>query len=536
MKNFRKYIPYNSLLALLAVLTLTVSCKDEKEELNLSRTFRPSAFNIDAGEREAVIAWNPSLFAEPESVSYRIEISEDPYHTKNIFAADTSVNSITLSYPFLTIRKPYYARVKALASDPAKDSEWSMSEAFAISGDQFLYLEPNDAEVLDTRVILRWLDRPGLTKITVTPENNTPFDIELTEADHDTLMILLRDLTPVTNYMAELFAGEETKGLVTFTTKAAITGDNVIDLREVEGGGTMLTDTLNGIPSGSIVILKRGEIYEINTYDFDRSVKIVSGLDFAPEYAKIYLTGNFNILAGLSIDSLVFQDVNFEGEDFNGDYVFNFSREGTIGKISYENCRVHRVRGFNRAQTGGAGTIINSLVVNNCVIDSVREYGVATASSASSITNITITNSTIFKARKLIDHRVPGANSLLIENCTLNEMPGTGGGGATYVIDFNTADIATPVTIRNVILGTTWPEVGGTQAVNGYRLGSSSTLTSTSSYRTSDFTVTAGQFNELSVYNGASTALWVDPANGDFRFKDNGFSGKDIAGDPRWRE
>lgn len=516
------------------LLLMVASCREEKEDLNLTRTFRPAAFSITSGETEAIIEWQPSLFTKEGSVSYFLEVSSDPVFTNKIYSLDTTSTSVTLAYPLLEIRKPYYARVRAIASNPALNSEWSVSEAFGITGDQFLYLAPDDAEVLDNAVILRWLDKPGLTKITISPENNTSFDIELTEADHDTLMLVLRDLAPVTNYVAEIFAGDESKGIVTFRTKASIEG-NLVDLRGITGNPNILVDTLPDIAPGSVVVLKRGEIYEVASYSFDKSVKLISGLDFIPQFARIVITSNFNILAGSSIDSLIFQDIILTGADFNGDYIFNFNQPGTIGKIGYENCRVHKFRGMNRAQTASPGTIISNLSVNNCVIDSVREYGIATASSASSIANIKITNSTVYKLRKFVDHRVAGANSLVIENCTLNEMPGTGGGGATYIIDYNTFDVATPIIIKNSIFGTTWSETGGMQTVNGYRIGGGSVLSITSSYKTSDFVVATGNFTELSGYSGASTALWTDPANGNFSFKDNSFTARSSVGDPRWR-
>lgn len=540
MKNISHKIL--SLLTFATIGVAVMSCdKDKTDELALKRMFKPSTIETTNGETSVTINWSASLFTEG-AVEYVVEVSPTLEFTDIVHTVTSSERELVITDEVLVVRQDYFARIKAKGLNGAEDSNWTSSEAFRVTGEQFL-IPLNDLEVLDKAIIVRWLDKPGLTKIVFTPDGGESFDVVLDEADLIAGQKIIEDLLPNTLYMMELFQGELSKGIIEFMTKAGIGGNGevVIDLREILGNPNILVDTLPDIPNGAIVVLKRGEIYTLSSsYAFDKSVTILSGLDFADGLAQINLTSNFNFVAGIPVDSIVFQDIQFKGSrpdgaSFNSDYVINANVATNVGIVKLEGCRVSTVRGVVRLQAGGAGAHVANYIINNCVIDSVREFAVVMASAASSFTNVKITNSTITRARRFVNHGVPGNNFLIIENCTFNELP-TGqiaGGNSNYFIDFNAASSANPIVLKNCIVGKTWIETVDEVDVRGYR--GAGPISVVDSYATSDFVSTNAEFQlGLSVYGGSSTSVFVDPAAGNFGIKDNGFPGKN-AGDPRWQ-
>ncbi|PZR31409.1 MAG: DUF5123 domain-containing protein [Azospira oryzae] len=529
-----------SRIAVVLLLLLVMACDKNEEELSLSRQFSPTKITSVNGETQVTLTWAASLFTLPGEVTYSVEISEkaDDFTTP-VYATTSSDVSVVVTDEKLAIKKDYYARVKAMGKEDTGDSNWLVSSSFRILGEQFL-LAVTTENVIDKSVRLSWRASNELTKIVITPANGTPLEMALTDADRSATLKQIGNLTPGTTYSAEIFAGAKSKGTQLFTTKPALTG-NVIDLRGISVAlkPNILIDTLPDIPSGSIVLLKRGSRYNVTAvYNFNKSVTIQSGLDFGTDLATIGLSTNFNLAAG-TIDSLVFKDLVIKGVraslgSYNSDYILNGNTVATVGKVKLEGCTIKILRGIVRIQTGGGGAKITNYLVNNCVMDSIREYGVAAANGTSAFANIKITNSTLSRARRFIVHTVAGSSSLAIENCTFNEVPAGALAAANSFIDYASFNIGT-ATMKNSIIGKVWDETGAGTAVFGIKAGSSTSLVVTNTYNTSDFVNTTNPLPGLSGYNGTAAALFTDPNNDNFKIKDANFIGKGSAGDPRWR-
>lgn len=547
--NTLKTILYK-IVPVMLLVCIWVSCKDDEiASLNLSRQFQPGAFDITEGETSATISWDPSLFTIPGEAEYTLELSKDDDFATVEVSVTTSEVEVTFLDTEIDIRVDYYARVKAKGTDGTNDSNWLMSEAFQITGEIFI-LPIREFDVLVTEALIRWELEEVLTKITLTPQGGAPFDVAVSGAEFNAGQKLVGGLTQNTSYTAEVFnADGVSKGFVTFTTKLSYEGFNIIDLTGITGKPKILRDTLQDIPAGSVVWLKRGEIYTIDNTDptaerlLSKTVTIISAPEANPQFAKIHLTTNFNFVASSALDSVVFKDIIFKGvraagASFDNDYVINSNVAATIGKIRLDNCRISKLRGTVRLQASGLGTQVANYYINNCVIDSIREFAIVMASSASAFANVKITNSTFYKCRRYVNHGVAGNNSMVIENCTFNELPSGGveGAEANYFIDFNAANSATPVIITNCILGKTWNEGAG-DFVRGVRAGAGTTYNVTNTYTLSDFISTNAPFliPGVSTYTGSSTSVFTSPATGDFTIKDGSFPGATNAGDPRWR-
>jgi hypothetical protein len=538
-------------LAALFILILIGCKKDEPKDFTLSRQFAPSTVSGANGETQVKISWPASLFTLPTSnVSYQLDVSKTSTFDVIDFTTTQTDLSVTLSDDKLAIRQDYYARVKALGANGSNESNFVVSTAFRITGEQ-LVLPVADGDVIDNKVILRFKPNSGLTKVTIfPPAGAASFDVTVTPAELAANQKIVSGLISAKDYVVEGYAGVKYKGTSKFTTKSAIAG-NIIDLRGISTATrpSILTDTLAIISSGSVVLLKKGSVYKMTAaYSFSKSVTIQSGLDFGSELAQIQMVGttitsstSFNIVAGSTIDSLVFKDIVVKGNHFPGansfnlDYLMNMNQIATLKKVRLENVNAKILRGLVRVQ---AATQITNLVINNCVIDSLREFAIA-ASGGGAWVNIKITNSTVARARKFIDHRVNGNLTTLLENCTFNEVISGATPIANAIIDFSgTGIVGGAITIRNCIFGKTWDESGngtGTLAY-GIRYNSPTPAPAISgTYNTNDFLQTSNPMVGLTSYTGSSTTLFTDPSTFNFKIKDAGFAGKASAGDPRWR-
>jgi hypothetical protein len=186
-----------------------------------------------------------------------------------------------------------------------------------------------------------------------------------------------------------------------------------------------------------------------------------------------------------------------------------------------------------RLQTGASPWgIINKLYINNCVIsDSTGGYAVFHAANGigNKIDDIEIHNSTIFRSPKgLILNNQANLTSILLDNCTFNEMVST---LTYYFIDCGTNTVG-KFNIKNCILGRTT----SSDPVLGIHVNSGTAITTTNTYFTTDFNITAGPtaIPSIIAYSNTASKLFKDPAHGDFTIVDKSFPGYGSAGDPRW--
>lgn len=518
-----------ALFLTLSGITFFFSCKDDEEIFPETRLFRPVLNEDLKAEGNSVIVHVGKL---KKALSYTVEISRDTFKTIDL-TVESDTNYIVVTG--LLWNQLYQVRATAHAENSELDSK--ISDLGGVTTQKFPSImgTPGLSDATDDAIRVFWVTGGApvtSVKIFLKADNSLVKEVMLTEGDVDAKEKIISGLDPSTLYVVYLYSGETIRGWEDYTTKApAVTGDNIIDLRGIVGRPEVLKDTLPQIPSGSIVILERGQTYNINsTTSLDRSVTILSGLDFNPNLATIYMPNNLTFASGASVDSVVFKDVYLYGANYGANYVFNISNACNVGKVSFESCKMEIFRGVFRTQSANAINIEN-FSINNCVVDSISNYAVITVDNvANKVNNIFIRNSTIYKAERIVVSR-NNSNSVVIENCTINEAPTTN----SYLIDYNTSptnNVTLPIKIENCILG-----VGkaGSTSVRGVRVSATTNLDVVNTYSTSDYNASANQIPGLTVYSSQSTDLWENPRQGDFHFKDTGFSGKSSAGDPRWR-
>lgn len=525
----------HSILFLLLTVVMIQSCKkDEAKSPDLSRMFMPGGEISSLGGQTFVkLSWQaPSFTGRSDSVSYTIEVSQDStFQVPVEFSAVADSTGITITDENITVRRKYFARIKANGKGHTADSKWLVSTGFAIPGMQLF----RSVQTVEQSAILNWEKRAGITKLSIIPESGTSFELPVTINDTDAAdpsrgSKRIDGLAPGRKYAAELFSGKVSNGFVIFMTENAVNSANLVDLSASDDPAVLMNKLINKeIPAGGTVLLKRGMTYNLSSEVLlDRPVVITSRSSFDSQPPVIFFTSNLNVAEGNSIDSVIFRHVILRGSDNTAKYIFNVNKASSIGKVVFESCTLETVRGIMRLQN--VATSVNSFSINNSLINNIGSYGILTVDGAIPVVaNIAVKNSTIFKAEKIIVSK-QNSNAVNLESCTIYNAPASG----NYLIDYSqsgTNNVAAGIKISGCIIG---PGLAGS-SVKGIRAGSSTLISASATYKTADYTVSSGEIGGLALYDKRGADLFMDPADGNFRIKDGSFAGKLTAGDPRWR-
>lgn len=528
--NTNNYINKYAFVAFIASAFMFTACiKDKQAEGGApDRLFRPTIKGSLSAEGNYIVAvWEKVANA----VSYTVQLSKDTFKTID--------RSVTLDTNAVLINnllwdKLYQVQVRANASDTTKSSKFG--KLGAIKTPKFpSILQPfnTNSDATDEAIKVSWTTSGAtVTSIKVLRQDSSLVkDVTLTPTDVANGYRIITGLPSGTPFIVELFSGSTLRGYDTYTTKTPLVG-NIIDLRSIDNRPSVLSDTLATIPSGSIVLLKRGQTYNISSaVSLSKSVVIRSGDDLSvSSQANIYFTSNFNFTAGAVIDSIEFNDVYMKSDNYGSRYVFNTTNSATVGKMKFMNSRMEIFRGITRLQSGT--TTVNNYIINNCIIDSISNYGIITVDNTTvKADNISITNSTIYKAERFItsSKQTTGSSSVTVSNCTFNEILT----GSNILIDYGSFTVTNGINVSNCIFGVV---KGGGTTQRDVRANAATTINAPNTYRTADY-VSAGVANDFpSVipYPKTSTQLWQDPLNGNFKIIDGTFPGRSNTGDPRW--
>lgn len=513
-------------MALIAIVAF--SCKKSSiEYFNPSRMFTPTSLSISGGDTTANISWPASLYSAAKKVTYTLEISKDSsFSGTPDLSVVVNTNFRTVTDDTLRDRTKYYVRVKANASGTSSESYWVKDTVgFTLIGVQ-IFTPLQSSDIIDNKVKLSWTTTPGVTEIDLTDPSANVIKVPISDSVNKAGEIIVKGLIPDTKYTAEIFAGTRSKGLLTFTTKTAQVGNNIVDLRGI-ADANILNDTLvSGIPNGSIVLLDRGMTYDMpaTTYVINQSLTIESGLGFG-DPATISLATNLD--ASGTIDSITFSDLILAAN--GASYFMNISKPATIGKMSIINCTTKGVYNNSFIRMKTSGDKVSNFYMSNCIIDSIgigAKYAVFYASGSSNalFDNMEIDNSTFSDFYYFIRQDGVTTTSLNVSNCTFYNMINQAG----YFVNYSTV-FPTTFTFTNCIFGKTL-DPGNSNGIK-----SSGGAVFNNCYQTSDCIFSANPFVGTKSYAGSSYDLFVDPDKGDFSFKDAGFAGKSTTGDPRWR-
>ncbi len=513
----------------MALIGGITSCKKSEELEEAPRLFRP----VIKGALLAPSNYIEASWQQMTGVQgYIAQISRDTFKTID---RSVQIDSNKIVFEELLWEQSYQIQIIAVAADTTKNSKPSFLGEIKTPRFPTIVVDPVLADVGAKSILFKWRNEgQAVTTVkVVTVGNNTVVQtLNLSATDISNAYLLVAGLLPETAYKIELYSGAKFRGANNYTTKAVPSGV-VIDLTAITDRPTVLSDTILKVPSGATIILRRGMEYSMASINLNKPLTIMSGENqLNPSQAIIFFnTGsNFNFAANASIDYINFNDVVIRTSDAAGKYVFNPNSAGNIGAITFESCRLENMRGVARFR--GALTI-NNLTFNNCLIDSIGGYGILTVDDANTkVKNITISNSTVSRADVMLSSK-SAAESININNSTFYRAPATG----KYMVNYKDVEI-TMMDFSNNILG---PGKGNTStppvvSINGY-LKSGGTVNGSNNFTTSDFVWSNAdtQFPGTTAYSKTAGDIFTSPATGNFSIKDGGFTGRDSAGDPRWR-
>lgn len=474
-----KTVTMNKLLIfsfLSAIVFFACQKKEFDPNFTLPRQFKPGDIRITAGETQATLRWNPSLFTAGKGVTYTVQVGKDSLFTTDVITKTTDTTMIVFTDNDLAIKQTYFARVKANAFEGTAESGWVVSDSFRISGEQ-IFLNVLDAELTDSSVVLRWRPSAGLTKIVLTPTAGSPREIALTAGDTTEHMKQVTGLTQLTNYTATIWKGNTLKGTVSFMTKEKSIFTKVLS------PGDDLVAAVAAAANGEVIGLNPG-LYDVSSSNLVISEKTITiqsvsgdATNTKVNFKEVTLKGNG---AGVTL-----RGIEFDGTTAGADYFINLtglnsdSEAATFTNIFVDNSIVHNTdNAFLRGNRASAGNHkIDSIVVNNTIA-----YNNGNGSyhyfmiDKLEFKYLAITNSTMYNiARALIswatNMTVPAPPVILIDHSTINNW---GFGGRNYILlDANANQV--DFTVQNSVLANT-PKPGESVGTTLMRASSESTV------------------------------------------------------------
>ncbi len=528
MKNIKNiFLPV--IIALITVAGLFSSCKEEADIQVLPRLFRPVNFTASTQGITATISWA----SVDSAMSYTLQIGKDSTFTTNEIDTTLSTTSFVSDLAGATT---YYARIRANATDPKKDSKFNEILTFSTPKENLFNGYSTNMTALNT-IDVKWLPGASVTKLILTDANNTSNTETISSAEATAGEKIISNL-PNSTYNIQIFKNSILRGTVSFV----IEGDVFVN------SGDDLPTAITNASAGQILVLAPGAVFSMGTgtFRFTQNIKI-RGLNSISKPIICLTSGATTTSSMLGFtDGSTIGFVKFENIDFTGycdnntaatkiGYLFNNNVKTTVSSLSFKNCNMHNFGNTPMRLQGNKNQVIDTLTFNSCVINDIgfsSTYAVVNSNSADLFNNINFINCTVYNFKgSLVLRQNQTVNSINILNCSINkgmQDPGS----ARYLIDTNNATVGIGVNIQNCIFGMT----GSTSGANGVR--TSGTLSISGSYYTSDYVddpIPAGTTSssikpQMTAYNGLSTSLWIDPANGNFKLKDNTFVGKGIAG------
>ncbi|HSC54307.1 MAG TPA: DUF5123 domain-containing protein [Phnomibacter sp.] len=528
-----------SICAVVLLAGFVAACKKEALPPQ-ERLFRPVIKGSLTSEGNYInVAWERMQGA----VSYTLELSRDTFKT-----IDASITMDSSHYTFTNLywNKPYQLQVRSNAPDSIKNSHFAYLGEIKTPKFPTILATPGINDILPTKVRVSWkTEGAPVTSIKILKwaDSSVVSQTPLLPADVSANFKIIGGLQPATKYIIYLYSGTSVRGWDDFTTSAQLTG-TIIDLTDITDRPKVLLDTLPFIDNGSIVLLKKGMVYTMNTtYNINKSVTITSGPDLLiTEPATLYFTSNFAFAAAATVDYVRFENLKMRSDNYGSRYVFNVTGAVNCGEISFKGCEMGAFRGISRMQD--QTIVIGKYVVDNCKVDSLGGYGVLSVDGAKALVqNMSLTNSTFSKCEKVIACAKPTStmNGVVVENCTFMEAAlGGAAVGATggTLFDFQTQKFTGNISFKNNIIGPGWrrdPVALLSVTIRGIRPGTGS-IDAVNNYLTADASIaTDSPIPNVVLYTKPTTDMFVDYLNGNFKIKDASFPGKANAGDPRWR-
>ncbi len=549
--SFKKTYTNLFILISLAIITIFSGCKEDDTVNEQTRLFKPVTKKDLYAVGNTVVV---ELGEARDAAFYQVQISIDSFKTvTNFIQSDSSTIIFTQDSQGeeLFWNTTYQIRAQAFADDPQYNS--LLAELGNVRTEKFPsnLIPPTANDVIDIVAKVSW-ERVGakITQVRVFDVNDIRLSqplivLPVDEIEESSGTKFVNGLNPETSYQIAIYSDEDIRGWEKYTTVVQLVDKslpNVIDLTANADPGSLQSAYLTS-NEGDIIVLKKGRTYDLPNSDnaANHSITIIGDLGFEDSKAKLYTTGNWNIVPGSDIDHIRFINVEIEGEDMGGDYVFNpnLTGETHLRELYFEDCIINNVRGVIRIRSD---MFLGDYSIRNSFVHHLGNYGIITCDTdgdgKAAVENILLENSTFSHVTVGIQTR-QNTQSVTIDGCTFFNFPFTGSRIFRYRGGDGFDQSINGISISNSIFGHSWdPEGTGIYDINAIDGLESTTISVTNVHATNDFAVSEGDeipgFPNFT-YSSGDADLWVNPEMLDFNFLDTSFDGRTDSGDPRWR-
>lgn len=415
------------LLLVAAMFSLSCKKKDYNDGLEPPRLFKPQGISVKTTATTATVTWSAPILSTNTPLSYTAEFSQDSIFATSEFSITTDTASITVSDDKLQLRKKYFVRIKANAYEDQPESKWERSSSFSINGEQWFY-PVRDVELNETSVTLRWAPNPQLTNIVLVPNKGTTTNYPLTPTEISSGVKKITGLIADTTYIAELFLGTKSKGILTFKTPAPTVYSVVLN------AGDDIAAAITAAANNDIIGLSPGT-YSAGSSNYTLLQKTVTlksisnnPADTKVNFKEFTLRGNG---AGINLEG-----IELDGTASAALYFINLTgvaadaEKCAYTQVSINNCIVHgAATSFFRGNRGSAAGdyTMNKIVVNNTMV-----YDISTNLSYNCFhldkllfTTMQITKSTFYNIGQgllTVATVLTSAPLITFDYCTLNNF------------------------------------------------------------------------------------------------------------------
>jgi len=455
-------ITLNILSGLLLLAAIQSCKKDVNDGLEPPRLFKPQGISVKTTATTATVSWSAPILSGGVPLSYTAEFSQDSTFASSEFTIETDTTNIEVNEEKIQLRKKYFVRIKANAYENQPESKWERSGGFSVTGEQWFY-PIRDVELNETSVVLRWIPNPQLTTITLFPNKGTRVTHALTAGELSSGAVKISGLISDTTYVAELFLGTKSKGILVFKTPAPTVYSVVLN------AGDDLAAAITAAANNAVIGLKPGT-YSAGSNNFNLvqktvTIKSISNnpADTKVNFKEFTLRGNG---AGLNLEG-----IELDGTASAAGYFINLTgvaadaEKCAYTQVSISNCIVHAATtSFFRANRGAAA---GDYSMNQIILKNTLVYDIGSALSYTcfhldklAFNTMQVSKSTFYNiGRQLLTSStvLTAAPTVTFDYCTLNNF----GAGGTLNAIMNAGSNPVKFNITNSIVANI-PRTGAT--------------------------------------------------------------------------
>ena len=441
---------FKSILCILGLAALAVSCEQSKEELideiSYTRVLTPTKFDaevVPATGTDVILTWQKIKNAE----SYELEIYEQTDDSKEVSTANTGTlvdmfnvqpDEIPYTVYGLEVDKSFYARVRGVNPD-LQASNWAYLETTFSTSAVRASLNPVVKARTQNSITIAWDkadDGADLTSVLVEPvvlkegdEAETKIGIEVEEIGAASKTIT--GLQPGREYRFTLLFGKAGKrGSVTANTRPNTDGTETV----ISSAAALLAALDNQAGTIKLMLDYSADAYDITAIYPDQTKKFATIVGDVTIYGNATEEGKKPAIKGLVFSlasgstKLHVEDVVLDG-DGTGATVENLSAE--MSAIEFINCEISGyAKGIFSVGSSATGKVDNYLI-DGCYVHDINADGTQGGDfidvRAGANGDFTVKNSTFYACARTFFRMSDNAKvgNVLAENCTFNYVTAT---------------------------------------------------------------------------------------------------------------